>query len=153
MSNFSSMSFNPDNNTLTITNNGTTVHTFDLGTTAVKLKVTRPSGQLKVEAETGSLSNFGTSRLEWRLKYDASTTLPSIRFGESSEDVCVNIGGNQTIVDKNKVQLFIIGSDDIRNNRSGGQVLRMEGDIVSLGIDSQENMLVVRQHDTINPNV
>ena len=153
MSNFNSISFNPDNNMLSIIDNGTVVYSFNLCDVAVKLEVIRVSGQLKVNVETGNVSGFGTSRLELRMKYNATTTLPSIRFGEPQQDVIADIGGSQTIADKTKLYLIIIGSDDIRNNRSGGQTLRMEGDIISLGIDTATNMVVVRYHDSIAPNV
>lgn len=153
MSNFNSISFNPDNNMLSIFDHGTIVYSFNLYDVVVKLEVIRVNGQLKVNVETGNVSDFGTSRLELRMKYNATTTLPSIRFGEPQQDVTADIGGSQTIADKAKLYLIIIGSDDIRNNRSGGQTLRMEGDIISLGIDTATNMVVIRYHDSITPNV
>jgi hypothetical protein len=157
MANFNSMSFNPDTNTLTVKDNGTTVHNFDLAANAVKLGVTRENGQLKLEAETGSLANFGTSRLELKIKYDASTTLPSIVFDDPQADVWADMNNtNHKIAPKDSFHALFIGSDDIRHNRTdrtGLQTLLLEEEILSLGIDSSNNMLVVRYHDAINPNV
>lgn len=157
MSDFDSMSFNPDTNTLTVKDGTTTVHTFNLSTTAVKLAVSRDNGQLSLDAETGSLTNFGTSRLELRIKYDATTTLPSIVFNDPQQDVEANMSGSTyKLAPKDRFHSLFVGSDDIRNNRTnrtGLQALLMEEEIMSMGVDTSNNMLVIRYHDTITPNV
>lgn len=155
MTNFNSIKFNPATKTLSINGeNNNLLHSFDLTTTAVKLKVTRVDGQLKVAIQTGSVGSFSSYLYELKLKFSGVAHYTSILFGHPSATLSVEIDNDSaTLCDTEEFYALFVGSDDIRNNRTATQMMLMEGETISIEIDTTADMVIARYHDNITANV
>lgn len=151
MTDFKSMEFDVANKTLSILGeNSACLESYNLTTTAVKLSVTRQtSGQLQVTTSTGAIGSFSSDLMELKLKFSGTNQYTSVSFGEPAQNVSVEIDGDTAEICKvEEFCALIVGSDDIRNNRTAANVLLMEGETVSFEIDNTADLFIARYHNT-----
>ncbi|MGH1334816.1 MAG: hypothetical protein ACRBFS_01715 [Aureispira sp.] len=152
---FNAIKFNPATKKLSINGeNNTCLYSYDLSTTAVKLEVKRVDGHLKVAIETGTVGSFGTNRMEQRLKFSGTSHYTSILFDAPAGNIDVQMDNDTAEICKGgDFYALLVGSDDIRNNRTATNMVLLEGEIVSFEIDTAADMVIVRYHNLINPTV
>ena len=148
---FSSISFDPNDTTLTIKKpDGSTLGCYDLTQTGVKLSVTKPNGQFEVTIETATPSSL-SGNYATQLTFEAQDEYAKLFFEVPTSNNKVTIGSN-IIEIKQEFTVAIIGVDDLRNNRtSSGHFESLEGNILSFAIENDR--LDVRYHDSISENV
>lgn len=154
--NFDQISFDQVTKELSIKNNGSVVAgPFKLDDQAVKLRINRTGTQLSVEAETGTIGCFPTEDLVNKMQFAGTDHNANLLFGTLSEVSTIKLSGHltQNVGIANEYALGIIGVEDIRNNKTApATLLMLEGEIASFEIDT-DDLLVVRYHNSITPNV